>query len=223
MTNENAVYIKPKIPTLLSLDLSTSATGWAKFHLETGELLSFGVIIPDFKNPTKKGVPTYAYPTAQVLKIRRLSAQILELIDSDVEKIVIEEINRGVQRIGQKVLDGLHFILLEKFPPGALARVFYEDSDGRYGWRSANGLKLQLSDGDKLVNKERKKANKKLAKGQKKFSIITQKTLACRFVNKQFGLSLDNDLRETDGDIADAIGLGYFAWKKVLYAIRTAS
>lgn len=196
--------------TLLSLDLSTNATGWAKFCLETNQLLSYGVIEPSFKNPKKLLV----YPQHQTLKLKTLAEQVLELVDESVQKIVIEEINRGKNRLGQKCLDGFHYILLARMSPDALAMVSFRDSDGLTGWRSANGLRLQLTPSDKLLNKERKKLNKRLGRGQKKLAIITQKTLACRFVNKQFGLKLDADVEETDGDKADAIGLGYFYLNK---------
>lgn len=200
---------------LLSLDLSTTCTGWAKFNLDTMELIAYGFIKPDFKNPKKKGIPLYTYPRAQVLKLRKLSKQVLELINHEVELIVVEEINRGKNRLGQKVLDGFHFMLLDRIFVDALPRVLYFDSDGSDGWRSKAGLKLQLSDMDKIQNKERKKLNKKIAKGQKKLDIITQKTLACRYVNKTYGLKLNDDLNESDGDIADAIGLGHFFLTKV--------
>jgi hypothetical protein len=202
---------------LLSLDLSTTASGWAKYDLDTKKLLSYGVITPNLKNPTKKGIPTYAYPVAQVLKMRKLCAQILDLIDHQVESIVIEEINGSKNRLGQKVLDGFHFVLLDKMGPlDTLGRVFYVDSDGKEGWRSKFGLGLQLSETDKMLNKERKKYNKKLGKGTKKQPLITQKNLACNFVNKEYGLNLNSDVNSTDGDVADAIGLGHFVVTKVL-------
>src|SRR5690606_20752596 len=104
------------VSVLLSLDYSTSAVGWAKFSLDTNELLAYGVILPDFKVPKKAGVPVLAYPQAQVLKLRRLSEQIMELIDDSVTKIVVEEVNNGKNRLGQKILSGGHFVLLEKMP-----------------------------------------------------------------------------------------------------------
>ena len=84
--------------------------------------------------------------------------------------------------------------------------ITYIDSDGLNGWRTF--LNLKLSAADKAINKEHKKLNKKLKKGSKKLPIINKKHLACRFVNKTYKLDLDVDLRETDGDIADSIGLG---------------
>lgn len=192
---------------LLSLDLSTTCTGWAKLDLDTKELLEYGSMYPEIKNPVKKGVPTYEYPEWQVLKLRALSDQVLKLIDEDVEQIVIEEINRGKNRLGQKVLDGFHFVLLERMASERVKTVFLIDSDGKIGWRSQNGLKLQLSTFDKETNKKNKKLNKKLAKGLKKLPVVTQKTLAVRYVNKRYELTLTE---EDDSDAADAIGLGTF-------------
>lgn len=192
---------------LLSLDLSTTCTGWAKWDLATKRLLAFGILLPKVKPP--RGVKL-AYPQMQVLKLRNLSDQIVDLIDGSVKKIVIEEINRGKNRLGQKVLDGLHWVLLDRMPWNFAEMVVYRDSDGSTGWRSAQGLGLQLSPADKMTNKERKKFNKKLGPREKKLPIISQKTLACRFVNKNYGLNLNVDKDSTDGDIADAIGLGHF-------------
>lgn len=199
--------------TLLALDLSTTCTGFAVFDLETKELLRFGKIDPDFKNPKKKGIPKHGVTEAQVLKLRILSNQVIELIDLSTTVIAIEQINRGKNRLGQKVLDGFHHVLLERMPYDEVRKVQFHDSDGADGWRSVNGLKLQLSQSDKEWNKKAKKLNKKLGKGQKKLDVITQKTLACKYVNKRYNL----ELNEKDGsDIADAIGLGTFVLEKVL-------
>lgn len=194
---------------LLSLDYSTSATGYAKFDMATKKLISYGVIKPDFKNPTVKGIPKYNYPRFQLLKLRRLAEQILEIIDERVEKIVIEEINGSKNRLGQKVLDAGHFILLDRMRASDLSKVIYMNSDGNDGWRSKAHLGLQLSSTDKLVNKDRKKFNSKLGKGGKKQPLITQKTLSCAYVNKRYGLKLDCDNNATDNDLADAIAMGH--------------
>lgn len=201
---------------LLSLDLSTSATGWAKFDLIDKSLLQSGVIKPQFKNPVRKGVPTYAYPESHVLKLRMLADQVIALLDEKVEKIVIEEINRGKNRLGQKVLDGFHFVLMERMPAKFIPMISFVDSDGKEGWRSAKGLGLQLSKKDRDLNKERKKTNKKIPKGKPKAEVITLKTLSCRFVNAKYNLNLNHENEDTDGDIADAIGLGHFYLFKVL-------
>lgn len=201
---------------LLSLDLSTTCTGWAKFDLDSGELLAFGFIQPNFKNPVKKGIPQYSYPQGQALKLRTLADQIIELMEPNVTKIVIEEINSGKNRLGQKVLDGFHFMLLDRMPWDFVRQVSYFDSDGKDGWRSAYGLRLQLSSSDRSLNKDRKKMNKKLGKGQKKLPLITQKDLACKYVNKAYGLNLDCDKETTDGDVADAIGLGHFYLTRIV-------
>jgi len=195
---------------LLSLDLSTSCCGWAKFCLDTWQLLGFGIVEPDYKNPKK----LLTYPQLHIVKLRRLADQVIDLIDIYVKKIVIEEINRGKNRLGQKVLDGFHFVLLERMPWDIARMVVFRDSDGLTGWRSAQGLGLRLSEIDKETNKDRKKLNKKIGRGQKKLPLITQKTLACRFANKTYGLDLDCDRDETDGDKADAIGLGHFYLRK---------
>lgn len=202
---------------LLSLDLSTSCTGYALLSISNEKLLKYNIVKSGFKNPKTKGIAKYEYPIYQLLKMQNIADQIITIIlECNPEIIVIEEINRSKNRLGQKVLDGLHWILLERMQPEFRAKVKYIDSDGSEGWRSARGLALQLSEKDKLYNKETKKFNKKLGKGQKKKAVITQKTLACRFVNKQFNLALDETKEVTDSDKADAIGMGWCYLKKVL-------
>jgi hypothetical protein len=156
------------------------------------------------------------YPIGQLAKMRDIARQIRELLEKlpGVQRIVIEEINKGAKagRMGQKTLDGLHWIVLNEIDRW-LPMVVYKDSDGATGWRS--DLNLVLSEVDKLENKKAKDLNRRLPKktrGVKKFPIITKKHLACRFVNEKYGaygIQLDCEERETDGDLADAIGLGH--------------
>jgi hypothetical protein len=191
---------------LLALDLSTTATGFAFFDIETGELLEKGVIkITDSKF---KGL---TYPEKQLQKMKAYSYEImdivnLKLIEGHSLKIIIEEVNRHKSRMTGKTLDGLHWILLNEMLEDTIKTVSYVDSDGLTGWRTTLGL--FLTETDKLVNKDHRAKNKKRPKGSKKLPIITKKDLACRFANKHYNLDLDCVKKSTDGDIADAIGLG---------------
>jgi len=194
--------------TLLSLDLSTTCTGYALFDISTKKLLSYGALKPNFKNPTKKGVPLYPHPQSSILKLRELADQVIALMTPDVTKIVIEEINSGKNRLGQKVLDGYHYVLMERMPAEFLSMISFFNTDGSDGWRSRAHLGLQLTQTDKIANKEKKKLNKKRKKGSKKEHVITQKDLACRYVNNRFGLNFDCAINDSDGDIADSIAMG---------------
>lgn len=189
---------------LLALDLSTSSTGWALFDLQTKKLLEFGIFEPQMQ----KGFTKLHYPLAPLLKMQNLASQIKAFMDSqpDIDQIVIEEINRGISRMGQKVLDGFHFILMDRIQD-YLPKIRFRDSDGKTGWRPALGL--LMSELDKKLNADRKRMNKKLPKGQKKLHIITKKDLACRFVNKVYNLPLNVEKDACDADRADAIGLGH--------------
>lgn len=190
---------------LIALDLSTSCTGFAIFDVETKALLEYGTM-----KPKVKGVAKYTYPKGQLLKMQNLANQIKELIDSkgDVSAISIEEINSGVSRIGQKVLDGFHFILLDRIQD-RMDMISFRDSDGDSGWRRA--LNLVLGENDKRLNAERRRRNEAIPEGEKELPLITKKHLACRFVNKTYGLQLDPDENKTDSDVGDAIGLGHVA------------
>lgn len=186
---------------VLSLDMSTTATGFAVLGTTSKTLIEFGVLKPS----TKGGVAKMKYPRQQLTKMIDLAKQIVALIARvQPNFIVIEEIAGSKNRLGQKVLDGLHFIVAAAIEP-FLDKVFYYDVTGADGWRTH--LKLRLSEADKWNNKEAKKLNKTL-KGQK-LPIVGPKHLACRFVNTLFGLCLNVDTAETDGDKADAISMGY--------------
>lgn len=188
--------------TLLALDMSTTCTGWALFGMQSQQLLQYGIIKPSMKG----GVAKMAYPKQQLTKMIDIGDQIASIIRTlQPAHIVIEEIAGSKNRLGQKTLDGLHFVvawIIEEY----LSKVNYYDVSGTSGWRTH--LQLRLSEADKLANKEAKKLNKKLTAAQR-IPIIGPKHLATRFANKQFGLSLDFDTRETDGDIADAVSMGY--------------
>jgi len=187
--------------TLLSIDLSTSCTGLSVFDIETKELKSH-----TFIKPSTKGLSKLKYPIKQLTKMMAYAKVLQEYIDSiNPDVIVIEEIAGSKQRMGQKTLDGMHWILLLHIEPHA-EKVHYYDVTGKSGWRT--DLKLKLSDADKAHNKEFRKLNKKLAKGTKKVPIIGPKHLAARYVNKHFGLNLDVDENPGDNDMADSIAMG---------------
>ena len=144
--------------TLLTLDLSTNSTGWATFNLKTKKLISYGVL-----KPKVKGISKMKYPESALYKILDLSTLIRDLIEQvKPTMVLIEEVNRGVNRISQKSLDALHFFVLDiiRCVNGkTLDIVQYTDSDGRSGWRKI--LKLKLSDEDKKHNATARKYNKK--------------------------------------------------------------
>lgn len=168
---------------LLSLDLSSSSTGFAVF--ENNKLKTYGLIKPG----KIKGITKLKYPVKQVKILESMSDQIAALIYAEKpDAIVIEEINRGISRIGQKTLDALHFMVLERLEDHQLAVVNYIDSDGKTGWRPRIGLKMT-------------KEHKKLPKQYRR------KIPAQEFVNKKYKTNFNVAERKTDADICDAIGL----------------
>lgn len=191
--------------TLLALDLSTTCTGWAVFDIETRKLIRYGSIKPSTRY-NDIHVTKYKYPQQQLLKMINLSEQIRELIHlNQPTKIVIEEIAGSKQRLGQKVLDGLHWIVLY-LNQEIIPIVSFYDVSGLSGWRT--DLKLRLNEADKINNKENKKTNKKLGKGVSKLPIVDWKTLACRHVNSKYGLNLNPEVNQSDSDVGDAISIG---------------
>jgi hypothetical protein len=185
---------------LLSLDMSTTCTGWSVFDIETKALLEYGKLKPKTSGEVAKA----GYPRQQLMKMIDLAQQMRTIVEThNPTLIVIEEIAGSKNRLGQKTLDGLHYIVawvIEEY----LERVRYYDVTGASGWRTH--LKLRLSDADKLANAEAKKLNKQL-KASQRIPIIGPKHLACRYVNSVYNLTLNVDLNETDADVGDSIGM----------------
>lgn len=190
---------------LLSLDLSTNCTGWATFNCKTRGLLEYGIIEPI----NAKGYTRLRYPQSALYRIISMAEQVSAfIIKTQPDQLIIEEVNRGISRTGQKSLDALHFFVLfflittgKEF----IDKVQYVDSNGKKGWRTKLGLKL--TDLDKLHNKEVKKWNKN-KKNRPKKVVINWKHLAARFVKQAYGIVLDVDALESNGDLADAISIG---------------
>ena len=143
---------------LLSLDLSTTSTGYSVF--DTQKPLKESLKEAGYIKPKVPGITKLIYPKGALKKCQNLSEQIVELYERvKPDKIVIEEINPGKNRLGQKVLDGFHFILLDRMEP-VIPIIHFMDSDGKQGWRSAKCLDLKLSKNDKTTNARRRKRNK---------------------------------------------------------------
>jgi hypothetical protein len=190
---------------LLTIDLSTTSTGWAVFDTKTRQLEDFGFLRPD-----KKGMAKLKYPIRQLLIMRNLADKLEILVRRlNPDAIVVEEVNRHKSRMTGKTLDGMHWIFLDKLLIGEedfAYRVRFRDSDGPTGWRSR--LNLRLGESDKKLNAERKKINKRKVKGTADLPIINKKHLAARYVNSALGLTFDVDKNATDNDVVDAIGMG---------------
>jgi hypothetical protein len=201
---------------LLTIDLSTTSTGWAVFDLEKRQLEDYGFIKPE-----KKGLSKLSYPEKQLKTMQSIGFKLMEVIyrvdgfaidgsQNLLKTILIEEVNRHKSRMTGKTLDGMHWVLMEMLAGDNdlqyIKRVKYRDSDGPTGWRSR--LNLRLGENDKKLNAERKKINKKKVKGTADLPIINKKHLAARYVNSQLGLSFDVDKNATDNDVVDAIGIG---------------
>lgn len=169
--------------------------------MEDQTLTTYGTI-----KPSTKGIAALTYPKQQLTKMIDLSFKIRTLIENyKPTHIVIEEITGSRQRLGQKVLDGLHWVLLMHIQE-FIDIITYYDVGGSQGWRPALGLKL--SDSDKLANKEAKKLNPTLGRGVSKLPIYGWKDLSCRYANSRFGLALDPQQNDSDGDIGDSVSMG---------------
>jgi len=186
---------------LLSLDLSTNSTGWAIFDIKSKRLLKYGVI-----KPKVPGISKMQYPEAALYKILDISIMVGDLIDTfQPDIIIVEEINRGINRISQKSLDALHFFVFDQIrirSQELLKSLILVDSNGAKGWRNALGLKL--SEEDKEYNKEARKYNKN---NKLKKPLIDWKVLAQWYVNDRYNTSFDVVENTSDSDVCDAIAM----------------
>lgn len=189
----------------LVLDISTSSTGYAIYDRKSKQLMKSGRL----KLKHRSGSHKWKYPKAALFAVLDMSNDIGSLIE-DVQPnwIVIEEVNRGINRIGQKSLDACHFFvlsLMNLYDPTYLDRLTYVDSNGKKGWRGMLGLKL--SEQDKQVNAEIRLHNRKRKKSQKA-PVIDWKVLAQRYVNTKFKTQFNVWENAGDDDEVDAIALG---------------
>lgn len=196
---------------LLSLDLSTTCTGWSVHEIETAKLITYGTLKPNLKE-----VKDLEYPEQQLRKMMDLSIKINGLIKNyKPDFIVIEEIAGSRSRMTQKTLDGLHWIMCLYNIEYVKIMSFF-DVSGLDGWRTLLGIKL--SEQDKILNKEARKLNKTV-KSDQQIHIIDMKDLACRYVNEKYGLSLDPVANQYDNDIGDSVAMAS-AWIKFKFPIQ---
>lgn len=190
--------------TVLALDISTSCTGFAIFDRDAKTLIRSGRI-----KPQVPGLHKLKYPKAALLTIIDMSKKVSDLImEVQPDHLVIEEVNRGINRIGQKSLDACHFFVLSHIYVNhalLLDALTYVDSNGKKGWRGMLGLRL--SEQDKQVNAEIRLHNKRVKKSAKA-PVIDWKVLAQRFVNAKFKTTFNVWEVTGDDDEVDAISLG---------------
>jgi len=186
---------------ILSLDLSTACTGWSVFNMDTKELIEYGAILPKLDKYQRK----LGYPEIQLIKMISIANEIKKLVERiNPKTILIEEISGSKNYLGQKTLDGLHWIVLYTIIKD-IKRVVFMNVTGYNGWRYLLGLKL--SEENKIHNKENKLMNKKLQRGSRKLIIITPKHLAQYYVNKTYNTPFDVENNATDNDVVDSIAM----------------
>jgi hypothetical protein len=175
---------------ILSLDIS-SKTGFALHDNEN--LLEHGLIRVEIKDFNVNDDPNKqpAYPKNLKDAAREMADLLLVLIQrTNPQEIVIENTVKGKNRHTQRLLEWLHFAVIENIY--SINRDFHYLDPSE--WRSI--LEIRLS-------KEDKKNNRMVSKGKKR-GRVTKKHLAVRTANELYGLKL----KVKDNDMADAILLG---------------
>lgn len=174
---------------ILGLDLSTKSTGYSIFEIKGGKkyLKSYGVI-----KPKVKGISKLKYPEKAYRNMVDMASKIKDILAAwEPDKVYIEEINRGINRISQKSLDGLHWIVLHyclTIDPDLFLKIEYVDSNGNAGWRT----KLKLST-----------KNYKDYKG----TSLRWKLAAQDFVNKTYKKDFNVLTHPSDADMIDSIAM----------------
>lgn len=185
---------------VLALDISTK-TGWAVF--EESKPVSWGTLLPD------KGIKDFGkYPFNYVYFAHYLADRIEEFLvranGYPNLEIVIEETNTSRQNYSQKILEYIHFSLINRLGKMGAVHVYYIRTGE---WRKAT--ETRLSKEEKSLNAKiariKKKTGKKLAKiDGKVVGRKGRKHVALRVVRETFGI----ELKRKDEDAADALLLG---------------
>ena len=190
---------------VLALDVSTK-TGWALF--QDGKPVSWGTLFPDKTVKDFGDYPINFVRLCQYLAdrlVREIIVPILEKTEDYLE-VVIEETNSSKQNYSQKILEFLHFCIIESLYDLNLSPKYIRTGE----WRKYTDSKMSKE--EKALNakiaKIKRQTGKKLAKiDGKVVGKKGRKHVALRRVEEILGI----ELMRKDEDAADALllGLGY--------------
>ncbi|NBP13504.1 hypothetical protein EBU95_03780 [bacterium] len=177
---------------VLGLDVSKH-TGFAIFG--SNGILTSGTFDVDCRKKTNL-VNEYNYIEESLI----LSEFVLKLVqENKIDKIFIEQTNRGINRHSQKELEFLHYGILKRLHEnGHQEKVSYVDTST---WRSALAIRL---------SKDQKKHNKEV-KSKKKRGRITTKHLVVNWANTTF----NKELILKDNNEADAIAIAFYGFNAI--------
>lgn len=175
---------------ILALDLSTS-TGYAIF--EDGNLVLHDVVKCKVDNFNVQNFPNKQdeYPYNIIDSAKCIMDAVGMLTTTyEIDYIVIENTVRGQNRHTQRVLEFIHYAVLEGVRELPCKVEYLDPSE----WRKLIGLRLTIED----------KKHNKLVKQKKAKKKVTYKHLSVRYCKEKYDL----ELKMKDNDIADAICLG---------------
>jgi hypothetical protein len=178
---------------ILGLDISKH-TGFSV--LEDGKIIESGTYDVDDPEEFKTLLEEVRY-NYEAQDLARFIYGLYLKHDPDV--CYLEQINRGKNRHSQKMLDGLHYAIIEMFiNQNWIHKVRYVDTSA---WRNTLSVRL-----NKDQAKHNKQVKQKLIRGK-----ITPKHLAVMKANEVFGLRL----KLKDNNTADSLMLGLFGVQDV--------
>jgi hypothetical protein len=190
---------------VLALDVSTK-TGWALF--QDGKPVSWGTLFPDKTVKDFGDYPINFVRLCQYLADRLVREIIVPILEKtkDYLEVVIEETNSSKQNYSQKILEFLHFCIIESLYDLGLNPKYIRTGE----WRKYTDSKMSKE--EKALNakiaKIKRQTGKKLAKiDGKVVGKKGRKHVALRRVEEILGI----ELMRKDEDAADALllGLGY--------------
>ncbi len=195
---------------VLALDISTK-TGWAVF--EDGKPVAWGTLFPDRTSKDFGGYPANFTYLARHLT-RRLSSEIIQDFAeragygsnpdfSFLGDVIIEETNSSRQNYSQKLLEFIHFCVVEELISRKITPKYVRTGE----WRSAVNAR-QTPEEKRLnarISRIKQRTGKKLAKiDGKVVGKKGRKHVAIRVVGELLGIQL----KRKEEDAADALLLG---------------
>jgi Holliday junction resolvasome RuvABC endonuclease subunit len=188
---------------ILSFDTSTKS-GWcfSECDSDSFKIIASGAI-------PKRSEPQLVYPQSYYVWAKDCYQDLMAIIKNypDFDVLVLEETVKSRNSFSQKILEFIHFQLVEFIVNNQIKSKYYRPSE----WRKIVGASLTKTEKEKnkQVRKEHKKGNKVVKdESGKRIGLVGKKNVSIRFINEYFGLNF----KRKNEDEAEAICLSLAHW-----------
>jgi len=188
---------------ILSFDTSTKS-GWCFSECDSSnfKIIASGAI-------PKRSEPDFDYPLSYYIWAKDCFGDLLKIIEKypNFDILVLEETVKSRNSFSQKILEFIHFQLINFIVNNSIKSHYYRPSE----WRKIVGASLTKSEKEKNkeVRKEHKKGNKVVKdEAGKRIGLVGKKNVSVRFINEYFGLKF----KRKDEDECESIALGLAYW-----------